>query len=69
MPVSTEGDRDKMMYVVIVYMYENWHEEFSSRTLKEARDWAEKAINSGCGSANIAILNAQNKELKLMRGN
>ena len=58
-----------MRYVVIVYMYENWQEEFSSRTLKEARDWAEKMVNSGCGSANIAILNAHNKELKLMRGN
>ena len=58
-----------MRYVVIVYMYENWQEEFSSRTLKEARDWAEGMINLGCGTAHIAILNAHNKELKLMRGN
>ena len=58
-----------MTYVVIVYSYGDWQEEFSSRTLKQARDWAENMINLGCGTADIAILNAHNKELKLMRGN
>tara|TARA_R100001510_G_C7484332_1_gene94937 strand:+ start:179 stop:355 length:177 start_codon:yes stop_codon:yes gene_type:complete len=57
-----------MTYVVIIWRGEHWEEYFSSRKLKEARQWAQEAILLGCGSTNIKILNGKNQTLKLMRG-
>lgn len=58
-----------MTYVVIIWSGEHWEEYFSSRKLKEARDWAESAIKRGSAiNTGIAILNGKNQTLKLMRG-
>ena len=60
------GMDKQMYYIVVLYEKNDWHEEFSSHTLKEARQWVREVISLGCKLNHVRILNAHNQPLKIM---